>query len=115
VRIHRALLWTFIALACAGCGHNPSVTLAQLAQSQQDYIGQQVLTRGTVRQERNPDGSSYYVLADAHGALVGLDPAQKVRPFQGRSVQVGGLFEVQPGFGRVIHVVFIALVLDKRT
>lgn len=111
-RFHLALLCASVALASAGCGANPEVTLAQLSQSQQDYAGQQVLTRGTVRHERDPDGSAYYVLSDSHGFLVGLDPAQKASPFEGRLVQVDGLFEIKPGFGRVIHIVAISLVID---
>jgi hypothetical protein len=95
----------------AACGGNPEVTLAQLSQSQQDYAGQQVLTRGVVRHERDPDGSAYFVLSDPHGALVGLDPPQKASPFEGRLVHVSGLFEIKPGFGRVIHIVNISIVL----
>ncbi|HTT06656.1 MAG TPA: hypothetical protein VMF64_15360 [Steroidobacteraceae bacterium] len=112
MRFHLALLTAAVVLALVGCGGNPEVTLAQLAQSQQDYAGQAVLTRGVVRHERDPDGSDYFVLADPHGTLVGLDPSQKARPFEGRLVHVSGVFEVKPGFGRVIHIVNISLVLD---
>ena len=103
------------ALALAACGGNPETTLAQLAQSQQDYAGQNVLTRGVVQREQDADGSAYYVLADPHGALVGLDPAQKAGPFEGKLVHVSGLFEIKPGFGRIIHIVNISLVLDGHT
>jgi hypothetical protein len=98
-------------LAVAGCGGRPEVTLQQLAQSQQDYDGQGVLTRGIVRHERDPDGSNYFVLSDPHGTLVGLEPVQKVSPFEGRLVHVTGVFQVKPGFGRIIHVTSISLVI----
>lgn len=103
-----ALLMLAAVLVGSGCGGGSGeITIAQLAQSQQDYVGQRVTTRGVVRYERDPDGRSYYVLADAHGVLVGLDPAGSARAFEGRAVQVIGVFEVQEGFGRVIHIAAI--------
>ncbi len=97
------------ALAAAGCVRNTNVTLEQLAASQQTYIGKHVLTRGVVHHERDPGGgSTYFVLTGPHGALVGLEPAGTARRFEGRLVQVTGLFDVQPGFGRVIHIATIA-------
>ncbi|HTX25160.1 MAG TPA: hypothetical protein VMD03_10955 [Steroidobacteraceae bacterium] len=102
------LLIAAATLASAGCGGNAKVSLAQLAESEQVYAGQRVLTRGVVRDERDPDGSTYFVLADPRGTLVGLEPAAKAIRFEGRLVQVSGLFEVQPGFGRLIHIATIA-------
>lgn len=113
MRPQLVFLFASAALACAGCGGNPEVSLAQLSQAQQDYAGQDVLTRGVVRHERDPDGSDYYVLSDAHGTLVGLDPAQTAKPFEGRQVQVSGLFEMKPGFGRIIHIAKISLVIGS--
>lgn len=112
MRFHVVLLSASLALTLVACGGNPEVTLAQLSQSQQDYAGQAVLTRGVVRHERDPDGSDYFVLADPRGTLVGLDPAQKARPFEGRLVHVSGIFEIKPGFGRVIHIADISIVLN---
>lgn len=112
-RLYFALLLTAATLLSAGCGSGATnVTLGQLAESQQTYVGQQVQTRGIVRHEQNPDGTPYFVLADPHGMLVGLEPAGAARRFEGRLVQVSGLFEVQPGFGRVIHITSIAPAKD---
>jgi hypothetical protein len=108
VRPYFLLLIAAVTLALAGCGGSTTVAIGQLAESQQAYTGQRVLTRGVVRDERDPDGSTYFVLADPRGRLVGLEPAATARRFEGRLVQVSGLFEVQPGFGRVIHIVTIA-------
>lgn len=98
------LLIALVTLVSAGCDGNTTVTVAQLAESEQTYAGQRVLTRGLVRYERDPDGSTYFVLSDARGTLVGLEPAETAGRFRGRFVQVSGLFEIQPGFGRVIHI-----------
>lgn len=114
MRLFLPLLLVSVALVAAGCGGNPEVTLKQLAESQQDYAGQGVLTRGVVRHERDPDGSNYFVLSDPHGTLVGLDPAQKARPFEGRLVHVTGIFQIQPGFGRIIHITSISLVIGAQ-
>ena len=104
----RRLITPLIAAAILGCGGgNGEVTIAQLAQSQQDFVGQRVTTRGQVRHERDPDGRAYYVLADAHGMLVGLEPEGAARAFEGRSVQVIGVFDFEQGFGRVIHIAAI--------
>lgn len=111
MRLYPPLLFASFVLVLAGCGASPEVTLQQLAESQQDYAGQRVVTRGVVRNERDPDGSSYFVLSDPRGALVGLEPADTARRFEGKAVQVGGLFEIEPGFGRVIHIASIALDL----
>lgn len=108
MRASFALLIAAGALASAGCTRNTNVTVGQLAESQQAYIGKHVLTLGVVRNERDPDGSTYFVLAGPHGALVGLEPAGMAHRFEGRRVQVSGLFDVQPGFGRVIHIANIA-------
>jgi hypothetical protein len=108
VRSYFPLLIAAVTLASAGCGGDTRVTLGELAESQQAYAGQRVLTRGVVRDERDPDGSTYFVLADPRGALVGLEPAATASRFEGRFVQVSGLFEVQPGFGRLIHIATIA-------
>jgi len=114
VRWYLSLLLASIASVSTGCGGNPEVTLKQLAESQQDYVGRGVLTRGVVRHERDPDGSNYFVLSDPRGALVGLDPAEKARPFEGRLVHVTGVFQVQPGFGRIIHITSISLVIGNQ-
>jgi hypothetical protein len=107
MRTYLPLLLATASLALAGCGGNVSVTLGQLAQSEQTYAGRHVLTRGVVRYERDQDGSGYYVLSSPRGMLVGLKPAAAARRFEGRLVQVSGLFELQPGFGRVIHIAAI--------
>lgn len=112
MRRHVALLIAAATLACGGCGGDPEVSLKELAQSQQAYAGQRVVTRGVVRHERDPDGSDYFVLADPRGTLVGLQPAGLARPFEGRKVQVSGLFDIRPGFGRVIDIDGITPVLD---
>lgn len=101
------LLLAVTAMAVAGCGGNDDVPIAQLARSQQTYIGQQVHTRGTVRLEQDPNGRSYFVLADRHGVLVGLQPAGLAAVYRDHRVTVSGQFDVQPGFGRVIRVVSI--------
>lgn len=108
MRPYLPLLIAAATLISTGCGSNTRVTLAQLAESQQAYAGRRVLTRGIVRDERNADGSNYFVLADPRGTLVGLEPAETASRFAGRVVQVSGLFEIQPGFGRLIHIATIA-------
>jgi hypothetical protein len=108
VRPYFPLLIATAALASASCGGNTTVTLGQLAESEQAYAGLRVLTRGLVRDERDPDGSTYFVLADPRGRLVGLEPAEAASRYEGRFVEVSGLFEVKPGFGRLIHIATIA-------
>lgn len=102
------LLIAALTLMSAGCSGVTPIALGQLAGNQQANAGKRVLTRGVVRRERDPDGHPYFVLADPHGTLVGLEPAETASRFEGRFVQVSGLFEVQPGFGRVIHIATIA-------
>ncbi len=108
MRRYFPLLIAAVTLALTGCGGNREVTIGQLSESEQAYAGLHVLTRGVVRHERDPDGSSYFVLSDPRGTLVGLQPAETASRFEGQLVQVSGLFEVQPGFGRVIHIAVIA-------
>lgn len=110
MRSYFPLLIAVTALTLAGCGGTTQVTLNRLAGSERAYTGQHVLTRGVVRHERDPDGSTYFVLAGPRGALVGLAPAERASPFEGRFVQVSGLFELQPGFGRLIHITTIVPV-----
>ena len=96
-----------VTLALLSCGGTTKVSLGELAGSAEAYAGRRVLTRGIVRYERDPDGSAYFVLADPRGTLVGLEPAEAARRFEGQFVQVSGRFEIQPGFGRLIHIATI--------
>ena len=107
MRPYYPLLIAAATLVSTGCGGDMVVSLGQLADSQQAYAGQRVRTGGVVRNERDPDGRTYFVLADSRGTLVGLEPAATASRFEGRNVQVSGLFEIQPGFGRLIHIATI--------
>lgn len=88
----------------AACGRAAPATLAQLTAWQEAYAGQRVETDGVVREERDPDGTTYFVLSDRAGRRVGLKPRGRATPFAGRQVRVRGRFEVEPGFGRVIRI-----------
>ena len=112
MRRHFLLSIAAATLAVAACHADTNVTLGQLAESEQAYSGQRVVTRGVVRHERDPDGSSYFVLSDPHGTLVGLEPAGTAGRFEGRFVQVSGRFEIQAGFGRIIHIAAISLAAN---
>ncbi len=103
-----ALIAGAAVLAAFGCSGNTQVTLAQLAEAQQTYAGRHVTTQGVVREERDPDGTAYFVLSNVTGQRVGLAPSETASRFRGRLVEVSGLFEVQPGFGRIIHISAIA-------
>ncbi len=94
--------------ATAACSGNTQVNLEQLAEWQETYAGQRVATVGVVSEEHDADGSSYFVLSDPSGHRVGLQPSATASHFKGRLVEVSGLFEIQPGFGRVIHIAAIS-------
>lgn len=81
-----------------------AVPLAALARDQQQYVGQQVSTTGTVRRLTDPDGSSYYVLSDPRQDVVLLRPAPPVRRYLGRRVRVIGSFGFDPRAGRYVRV-----------
>lgn len=104
-------LWPALAVASAaatllaGCGGGGGpVSLADLARRQGAFAGKRVETAGTVREERDPDGKTYYVLADAAGDLVGLEPASEARRYLSERVEVSGRFELQRGFGRMLRI-----------
>lgn len=85
-------------------GGAQTVPLAALAREQQEYVGQQISTTGTVRRLTDPDGSSYYVLSDPRQDVVLLRPAAAVRQYLGRHVHVVGGFRFDPQAGRVLRV-----------
>lgn len=96
-----------VLVLLAGCGA-ATVSLAALAERQGAFAGKDVHVHGKVRRERERGGRTYFVLTDTGGDLVGLKPAARARPYAGRQVEVSGRFEVEAGFGRVIHVAKIA-------
>ncbi len=97
-------LMAAIPLVAAACGGAGLTSLAKLANNQDAYAGTRISTTGVVEQERNPDGSRYYVLTDRTQDLVILQPNQKARPYLRRSVRVTGLFQVNPKRGRTIRI-----------
>jgi len=98
-----------IALVLLGrCGGTGQVSLAKLATNQDAYLGKQVSTRGTVEAQSNPNGSRYYVLADAEQDLVILVPNGTARRFAGHEVAVRGRFGFDPHVGRLIRITQIS-------
>lgn len=113
----RTARWSLLALAAASalaaCGGgggsgDRSAALSDLAQNQAAYAGTTVSTSGTVRRERNADGSRYYVLADPQQDLVVLRPGSRAARYVGRPVSVTGRFGIDPRAGRVIRLRQIA-------
>ena len=102
--MRRLALLGAIALAAAGCGGSGRIPLETLAAKQQAYVGKRVTTSGTVLQEHDPSGKTYYVLGGAGGSLVGLLPAKRAARYVDAHVVVSGVFRIVPGFGRAIRV-----------
>lgn len=88
-------------IACSDDG--TQVTLAELAEEQEQFRGDSVAVCGLLRKfdERDND---HYVLEDEVENRVGVTPRSEVATFVGRRVCVVGAFDVDPEFGRVIQV-----------
>jgi len=93
-----------IPLLAAACGGSGQTSLAALAANQDAYLGRQITTSGVVEQQRNPDGSRYYVLTDQQQDLVILQPNRIARRYLGRTVRVRGRFGFNARTGRLIRV-----------
>ena len=95
-----------VAALVAGCGGSGSgrVSLARLAENQDAYLGKTISASGIVERQSNPNGSRYYVLADASQDLVILVPNQTASRYAGEHVSVTGRFEMDPHAGRLIHI-----------
>jgi len=85
----------------AACGAT-QVSLAQLADRQEQYAGHTVTVSGTVR--HFTDGGGYDVLEDPEGNRVLLRPESSVANRLGMTVTVTGRFSVDQAAGRVITV-----------
>jgi hypothetical protein len=92
-------------LVLGACGP-ARVSLAQLADQQEQYAGQAVTVAGTVR--HFTDGGGYDVLEDAQQHRVLLQPASAVAGRVGTIVTVTGRFSVDAGVGRVISVASVS-------
>ncbi len=93
-------------LLVAGCtvGGPATVPLAELANHQDQYIGQQVTVGGTVAAFGDPS-LRYYVLEDDAGLnMVELRPAPTAARHAGARVTVVGRFGFDPRTGRYIDI-----------
>jgi len=102
-----ALSLVLLLVVLAGCGGSQT-PLANLAGNQTGYFGKEVTTSGVVEEQKNANGTRYFVLADAEQNLVLLEPAAQVRHFRGDRVTVHGRFEFDPHQGRLIRVAAIS-------
>lgn len=93
-----------LALVGSACGGDAvDISLAELAQGQEELSGETVVTSGRIKRFEGPSGP-YYVLQDQEQNRVALTPARRAAAFEGDSVSVSGTFELKEGFGRVIDI-----------
>jgi len=101
----------YIALAIAlltlvGCGiaGPANVSIAELANHQDVYIGQQVTAAGRVVAFSDPSGRYFVLEDDAWVNMVELRPARTAAPHAGVRVSVTGRFGFDPRSGRYIDI-----------
>jgi hypothetical protein len=76
-------------------------------------VGRDVRTEGVVRRFADPSGP-YFVLEDAEDNRVELSPASRVTGYQGRRVEVVGVFCFNQKRGRFIDVANVSIVTGRR-
>lgn len=94
-----------LLLLVPACGsEDPAeISLEVLAQEQESWIDDEVVTEGRVVRFRDSDGA-YYVLEDDQQNRVALSPGNRAAPHLGESVTVVGVFDIDPDIGRVIRI-----------
>lgn len=94
---------TFAACSSGGSTSAPeSVSLARLAEQQEDFAGQRVTTTGVVRRFGHGAGV-HFVVEDAAHHRVEVTPASLVEGRVGREVTVTGVFHFDETTGRSIE------------
>jgi len=98
-------LLLLVGSACQPFHRGPEdVSLAQLATRQEAYDGHQVHTRGVVRKLQDIAGPYYYVIEDADQHDAELQPGSSAADYEGRQVEVVGLFHFSERSGRSITI-----------
>jgi hypothetical protein len=100
-----------VSLLAPACGPSQleAVSLARLVADQESYVGRDVRTEGVVRRFTDQSGP-YFVLEDAEHNRVELVPAPRVAAYQGRRIDVDGVFGFKPTRGRFIEVGNMSIV-----
>lgn len=100
-----------VSLLAPACGPSQpeAVSLAKLVADQESYVGRDVRTEGVVRRFTDPSGP-YFVLEDAEHNRVELLPASRVAAYQGRRIEVDGVFGIEQTRGRFIEVGNVSIV-----
>lgn len=99
------------ALLAACDGEPQQVSLASLVGREEQYDGQRIEVRGSVRAFDDPDGR-YYVVEDAWSNRVQLSPTERAAPFDGRQIRVTGRFSFREDQGRRIAIEEIGSLSD---
>ena len=99
-------LLTLGLLTLVGCGiaGPANVSIAELANHQDVYIGQQVTAAGRVVAFSDPSGRYFVLEDDAWVNMVELRPARTAAPHAGVRVSVTGRFGFDPRSGRYIDI-----------
>jgi hypothetical protein len=90
----------------AACDNNDEpqdVALSMIVVQQDDYDGDMVRLRGTVRFFEDPDGG-HYVIEDEEQNRVQLLPRSVAEPFEDEEVTVVGEFSFSEDEGRIVEV-----------
>ncbi|MFA5631472.1 MAG: hypothetical protein WC997_08180 [Porticoccaceae bacterium] len=87
--------------ACEQRADVREVTLSNLVEGSEHFIGRPVRTQGVVRSFPRP---LHYWIEDDALNRVGLTPATLVEGLEGAQVQVTGIYRFQQGQGRLIEV-----------
>ncbi|WP_245791891.1 hypothetical protein [Modicisalibacter ilicicola] len=100
-----------IALVACADDKPADVSLSVLATRQAAYSGKQVDTRGVVRTFETP---RHYWIEDDDLNRVEVLPAERIAPYLGERVRVGGRFHYAPSEGRRLEVERIEVIDGTR-
>ncbi len=105
------VLIVVLMLAITACSP-VHTTLSRLVADQDAMSGKRVVVTGTVVTFDDPDGGVDVILEDADQNRVLLLPGNVAAGFAGSSVEATGMFEFDPGRGRLLWVEEIAPAPD---
>ena len=98
-------LLLMVSIGCEPFHRGPEdVSLAQLADRQEAYDGHHVHTRGLVHRLQDVAGPYYYVIEDAQQHDAELQPGTTAAKYEGRQVEVVGVFHFSERSGRSITI-----------
>ncbi|GEM_PF-3314546 len=92
-----------VGLLVGACGAS-EVTLRRIVANQERMSGRRVVVSGRVVAFEDPDGTMDYILEDYQQNRVLLLPDDIAADYVGRQIEVTGLYEFDPGQGRVLWV-----------